>query len=235
MTAPQPQVPLEVLWQSPQLVAVNKPAGWLSVPSRQGLADARPVVGVALARQLDCRLWPVHRLDFEVSGVLLFAKDADAHRQACQIFEDRLVLKTYGAWTEAPQPLPKGELTWQSRLAKGKKRAFLANHGKDCTTIAEVVDFGPWPVGGKEPLAMALWRLRPLTGRPHQLRFELAHRGWPIIGDVLYGSRWQWREQSLALRCEQLDFRALPLDERQGLNWPDEICAPRLLLADGAG
>ena len=68
------------------VVVVDKPAGWLSVPSHAGTADPRPVVGTRLQTQLGGRLWPVHRLDEDVSGLLLFARSAAAHRGLCSAF-----------------------------------------------------------------------------------------------------------------------------------------------------
>ena len=87
-----------------RLCIVDKPAGWLSVPSRLGAADPRPCVGIALQEQLRCRLWPTHRLDEEVTGLLVFAKDAAAHRILNAAFAERLVHKTYQPVTSGPPP-----------------------------------------------------------------------------------------------------------------------------------
>ena len=73
---------LEIVFQNQHFCCVNKPAAWLSVYSRMGAMDPRPVVGKALEAQLACRVWPCHRLDEDVSGLLLFALNEKAHKAA---------------------------------------------------------------------------------------------------------------------------------------------------------
>ena len=89
-----------------------------------------------------------------------------------------------------------GHLEWRSQLLRGKKRAYEAPYGKDSLTLAEMVNTVP---GGWE------WRLNPVTGRAHQLRFELFKRGIPIWGDSLYGSQVDWPE-GIALRSVQIEM-----------------------------
>ena len=201
-----------VIFENARFLLVDKPEGWLSVPSRTGDADARACAGRWLERERGARLFPCHRLDEPVSGLLLFALDADAHRAANGWFEHGSVRKTYEALSEepraghvpvgfdAPLPLPLAgrEVTWESVLAKGKKRAFVnAAQGKRCVTRATLhsVDGG-----------VLRWSLKPLTGRPHQLRFELYQRGSPILGDALYGAQKPWTQTGIALRVFELDF-----------------------------
>jgi len=83
---------LKIVFESDAWVVVDKPSGWLTVPGRQH-SDDRLCVGTVLSQQLNQRLWPVHRLDFEVSGLVLFAKNPEAHRRANFWFENRLVKK----------------------------------------------------------------------------------------------------------------------------------------------
>ena len=201
---------LPIVFENSRVVVVDKPAHWLSVPSRMGVADPRPCVGLVLQTQLGCRLWPTHRLDEEVTGLLVFAKDAAAHRVLNAAFAERQVHKTYLATTSGPPPADAslGEShRWTSRMLRGKKRAYLHPQGSEAITLATLLAVED---------GLLRWRLQPLTGRAHQLRVELARRGCPIVGDVLYGSA-QPYAQGIALRAVALDFSASAAARALGL------------------
>lgn len=117
---------------------------------------------------------------------------------------------------------------WTCRLERGKKRAFVADHGKPSKTLARRVAAIAGGPGGGHPSAgqpgagrpnLAQWELVPVTGRPHQLRFEMARHGCPIFGDVLYGGATAGRPDWIALRAVELDLRAVK--DRLGL--PDIV------------
>jgi tRNA pseudouridine32 synthase / 23S rRNA pseudouridine746 synthase len=205
---------MELLFENPHFVAVDKPAGWLTVPGRTGTADTRPCLGRTLEAELDKRLYPVHRLDAEVSGLVLFARDETAHRIANAWFEAHTLRKRYEALTEgeALELVPGREVEWRSQLLRGKKRAYVSPHGKLAVTRATFV----------RPHADALlWRLEPLTGRSHQLRVHLASHGFPILGDTLYGARVSLAAGGIALRAVSLSFAACP--EAASLGLPDRL------------
>jgi 23S rRNA-/tRNA-specific pseudouridylate synthase len=159
-------------------VAVDKRAGILTVPSRMGSADPRPCLGRDLERALGVRLWPVHRLDVDVSGLVLFAKSAPAHRTASAAFESRRVRKTYEALTEGADhapPLP-ATFSWQSRLVRGKRRTFEAPHGAPARTHARAI--ARLPAAGyvsAPPAADA--RPPPETGRTATTAARVARAG----------------------------------------------------------
>lgn len=217
-----------IVWQNAALVAVDKMSGVLSVPGRQGSEDPRPVLGLWLQAQLGQRLWPVHRLDFEVSGLVVFALTADAHRRACQAFELRRVAKTYEALTGFSVPPAQGQtFVWSSLLVRGKRRSFEAPHGAQAETHARCEDVLTGSAAGDyAPLApLCLWRLFPKTGRPHQLRVHLANHGYAIAGDVLYGGA-AAPGSGIALRSTSLAF--LDPADRQALDVPERLGAPSL-------
>ncbi len=198
---------LKIIFQNEFFVAVEKEAGWLTTPARFGEKDPRPVLGLELQRELKRQVFPVHRLDFEVSGLVLYALDAKAHSQANTQFESKKVQKTYKALTENKNPVaPKeGEtFEWKARILRGKKRAFESPHGKPSLTQAQFVGLGAWPVFGEG----LMWELKPVTGRSHQLRFDLSRHGFPIVGDVLYGAAAESApENQIALRSEKIQFQ----------------------------
>ncbi|MBI5510457.1 MAG: RNA pseudouridine synthase [Deltaproteobacteria bacterium] len=190
---------VEILFDNRYFVAVDKPAGWLTVPGRSGDTDLRPILGRVLEAEIKARLFPVHRLDAEVSGLVLFAKDAEAHKAANRWFERGTVAKVYEALTDGdPAGLTAGApVVWRSRLLRGKKRAYDSPHGKLAVTRATFL--------GVESGAL-VWTLEPQTGRPHQLRWHLAQRGYPILGDTLYGSRLKLATGGIALRAVSIDL-----------------------------
>ena len=211
-----------IVWQNGSLVAVDKAAGVLSVPGRQGASDPRPVLGLWLQQQLGQRVWPVHRLDFEVSGLVVFALTAEAHRKACQIFEQRRVAKSYEALTGfTSQPATGANFEWRSLLVRGKRRSFEAPHGDLAVTQARyegsVAAAHAGAFAAFAPLCM--WRLLPQTGRSHQLRVHLANNGYPIAGDGLYGGPSNGEAQTeIALRSVSLAFSEAA--DRNALNLP---------------
>jgi tRNA pseudouridine32 synthase / 23S rRNA pseudouridine746 synthase len=213
-----------IVFENAVLVAVDKPAGVLTVPSRQGAADVRPVMGRQLEGVLGIRLWPVHRLDYEASGLVIFAKSAESHRVASSAFERRRVCKNYEALTEGADriaTLP-ASFVWQSRLVRGKKRSFEAPHGKLAVTRARAIArvqaaaFVRTIPDVVRPSLLLRWWLEPETGRPHQLRVHLARAGFPIAGDRLYGAQTIFKDsEAIALRAVRLEF--LDEDDRRAL------------------
>lgn len=195
---------INIVFRNSNFIVIDKPAGALSTPSRMGRSDPRPVVGIILQEQLATKIFPVHRLDEEVSGLLLFALNASAHREANRWFETHEVRKTYEAASVAlpadQNPNAQTVLIWKSKLLRGKKRAYEADFGKESLTKAKLLISEP---------DRTIWHLQPLTGRSHQLRYEMAKHGFPIDGDILYGSdRTNKSGEGIALRAIHLDFRS---------------------------
>lgn len=215
----------EILFQNDHMIAVEKPAGWLTVPSRFEAEDKRQVLGRWLEEAARCRLYPVHRLDFDVSGVVLFAKTANAQKESNRWFERQLVQKTYQGISGArdfshwPGNLPRAdeeiplatEMVWTCQILRGKRRSYEHPKGDRAVTEAFLVkinsDDKRWH-----------WQLRPRTGRPHQLRFEMSRHGFPLLGDQLYGSQEKWEtEDGIALRAVSLDLQGIEEGRRLGL------------------
>lgn len=213
-----------VIFENMDLIAVDKPHGWLTTPAREA-TDPRPCLGRELQAAVGRQIFPVHRLDFEVSGIVLFAKTKDAHTAAQKWFEDGTILKTYQAFSSAFGDISEWKewRVWKSRIAKGKKRAFEAPHGKDAETRARVIE----EVAGTGRAGSGLfrWELVPVTGRPHQLRFEMYKNGFSILGDVLYGGKEakpvkdsaSERQDWIALRAVSLNLQQIAPDQRFGL------------------
>lgn len=214
---------IKIIFENENIVAADKPGGWLSVPSQWGEEDPRPVLSLELPKQLGLSLLPVHRLDLDVTGIILFAKNTHAHQSANRWFEARSITKIYEAWTEgdAPTDLKQGQLVeWSSTLHRGKKRSFVSPHGKLAVTRAHWMG----SVDNSTVGPAQRWLLEPLTGRPHQLRVELSRHGFPILGDKLYGAQKEFLPNIMALRAVKLDFSEEP--QARALGLPKEIVAP---------
>lgn len=221
---------IQTLFENADFIVVFKSAGMLTVPDRGVTGQERRVLGRELQAECGAQIFPVHRLDFVAEGLVLFAKTPVAHTQANLWFESRVVHKTYRAWTQAqsfahipadvsnprhPIALQVGQrFEWRCRIKRGKRRAFESPRGDPAITLATFL--------GKHPHHDALqWDLEPVTGRAHQLRFDLSRHGFPILGDALYGSIVGVAGERIALRAWRLDFSSIPTAVRFGL--PDHI------------
>ncbi len=174
----QPEMAIEVLHQDDVLLVVNKPAGLATIP--EGWAPDAPNLRAILEAGWG-RLWVVHRLDKVTSGVIVFARTAEAHRALNRAFETRTVTKTYHAlicgrpaWERyvARQPLRSG-------VGHAKRTVVDARQGAAALTHFRLL---------KRFAAHALVEASPKTGRTHQIRAHLSALGFPILGDSLYGA-----------------------------------------------
>ena len=166
---------INILYQDDDCVAVMKPVGVAAVPERVG-DDA--CLSSLLERQLGRRVFPVHRLDKEVSGVILYACTAEAHRFLNTAFERRDVHKTYLAVTHGRVEADRGLVVRPIREFGSGRMGVDDVKGKPSETRYEVL---------KRNDLFSLVRVFPLTGRRHQIRVHLYSIGHPIAGDVRYG------------------------------------------------
>lgn len=194
---------MKIIFQNEFFVMIDKNSGYLSVPSRFPDRDQRLVAGIELEKQLGQKVFPVHRLDCEVSGILMFALQAEAHKEANSIFEKHQVQKTYQALTSAQAGIQIPEIgkmfTWKAKVLRGKKRSYESPHGK--LSVTEAIFQGLHNEKGQYR-----WTLKPITGRSHQLRFDLSRHGFPIIGDVLYGGNDIGKPEEIQLRACEIEF-----------------------------
>lgn len=168
-----------ILYEDDDVIAIDKPCGMASAPTRTAAAGTAhdAVLETLRARKRGpARLWVVHRLDVGTSGVLVFAKTREAAAALSAAFAGGRVEKEYLARV-ATAPTDAGG-TIDLALAVEGRRARVDPKGRPARTDWEVVatdDRG------------ALLRLRPHTGRMHQLRAHLQAIGHPIVGDRAYG------------------------------------------------
>jgi RluA family pseudouridine synthase len=160
-----------------QILIVNKPPGLSVLP--EGWEPDAPYLVKILEEEYD-KIWVIHRLDKVTSGVIVFARTADAHRELNRQFERHEVEKVYHAIVERNPGWEQKVCKMRLRTNVGHKHRTAADHkrGKPAETHFTVLKRGQ---------AGALLEARPLTGRTHQIRAHLYTLGFPLLGDVLYG------------------------------------------------
>jgi 23S rRNA pseudouridine1911/1915/1917 synthase len=183
---PPPQPSLILLHEDGWVVAVDKPAGVASQPPRArrpGELTLQERLALQLARRGGRRVELVlfHRLDRLTTGIMLFARHHDAARALAQAWGEDRAEKHYLAVVRGDpgeKPLALSAPIGGDPLSPARQR--VARAGRPARTevkrLARAGDF-------------ALVELRPHTGRTHQVRVHLAHAGFPVAGDTLYGGR----------------------------------------------
>jgi tRNA pseudouridine32 synthase/23S rRNA pseudouridine746 synthase len=196
---PDPGSPLRVLYETDDFIAVDKPEGVVSLATagRGGLPEL-------VKPHYAGRLFPVHRLDRGASGVILFAKTAEAHRDLNGQFERREVRKTYLAAVDGLPASNRGQINAPLREFGSGRMGVDPKRGRPASTA--------WKIAERLDDA-ALLRVTPSTGRRHQIRVHLYSIGHPILGDLRYGDKArQSRFPRLMLHALSLEF-ALPSGE----------------------
>jgi len=165
----------EIIFENEHFVAINKPAGLLSIPDREG---KDPSLKTWL-REKYGSIFTVHRLDRETSGVIVFAKDEVTHQYLSKIFEERSVEKIYQGLVQGTLSEPKGSIDLPIMEHPAKAGIMVTNKkGKASLTDYEVLeDLGLY----------SLVQFHIHTGRTHQIRVHMQALGHPIVCDDTYG------------------------------------------------
>lgn len=161
--------------QTGDYIALNKPSGLLSIPDREG----KEISLKKILQEKYGQIYTVHRLDKDTSGLILFAKNEESHRDLTRQFEERQTQKIYlGLVIGSPSPA-EGSIDAPIAEHPVKKGLMVINRkGKEALTDYEVLeDFGIY----------AWTRFRIHTGRTHQIRVHLKNIGHPVVCDELYG------------------------------------------------
>lgn len=194
----------KILYEDNHLIVVNKPTGVLVQGDDTGdepLSESvKEYIKIKYKKPGAVFLGVVHRLDRPVSGVVVFARTSKALSRMNALFQKREMKKIYLALAEGH---PKEEETLKHWLTKDetKNKAAASPH--------------PHPRGKESELSyktlavrggVSLLQVEPLTGRPHQIRVQLASIGCPIAGDVKYGSKTAHPEGGIFLHAYRLSF-----------------------------
>lgn len=169
---------IPVLFDREGILAVAKPEGLATIPGRG--EGGRESLLARLEAEQGSRLFVVHRLDREVSGVLLFARDATVHRLLNRQFEERIPKKVYLALVLGAVAREAGEIDQPIRAYGSGRMGVDMARGKPSVTGYRVLE---------RPGGCTLLEALPVTGRRHQIRVHLYSLGHPIAGDPFYGSK----------------------------------------------
>jgi 23S rRNA pseudouridine955/2504/2580 synthase/23S rRNA pseudouridine1911/1915/1917 synthase len=184
---------LDILYLDDHVAAVNKPPGVPVVPLRSGEgASLHELLGAHLCGE---RLYVVHRIDREASGVVVFAREKETHRALSLMFEHRQVKKTYLAVVRGrPDPAAGTiELPLECDPRDPTRMVVARRGGKPSRTDYRTLDVFH---------GYSLVELKAVTGRMHQLRVHLAAIGNPLAVDPVYGG-----SESLYLSEFKRDYR----------------------------
>ncbi|MCS6818970.1 MAG: RluA family pseudouridine synthase [Chitinophagales bacterium] len=166
---------LNILFEDEHLIVINKPPGLPTIVERFS-SDSKNLTGILC--DIYGKIYTIHRLDKDTSGVICFAKTAEAHSAICTMFENRLVEKEYLA-------IVKGKMNQQSgiidaALAENRSRPgtmMVSHKGKVARSEFMVLE---------NFQNAALVKVKTYMGRTHQVRVHLKHLGHPLLVDEKY-------------------------------------------------
>jgi len=222
-------VPITVIFENDAILAVRKPAGMPShsLPNNHQIS----VESIMRASRADLpELSLLHRLDTGTSGVLLFAKDLEIFKLMREKFKTHEIRKFYRAWSagKTSQKNTSGMATHALAPILPEKFPFLINlplahHPKNKKKMIALPPDRNFSARGKPLPAQTIvhakkqgsnelyeFEVQIITGVMHQIRVHLAYYGFPLIGDVIYGSRDRAGER-LGLHAERIEFELLGL------------------------
>lgn len=182
--------PVDILYEDENLLAVNKPAGLLSLDVTGRTEDTMlDRVNSLLAERGEKTAYPVHRIDFNTSGILLLAKNGRAGEILDRMIKERKIRKSYLCVVKGRPSPDKGRLENQLFKDAKKNRVYVAEHTVKGSKTA-ITDYRV--VASRNGLSLVECHL--LTGRTHQIRCQMAHAGHPLLGDDKYGSK-EWNRE----------------------------------------
>lgn len=207
------EIPLNITYEDGDVVVINKPPGICVHPTHghwtgtlaNGLAFYFEKIG------LMTKVRPVHRLDMDTSGLVVFAKTQLAHQRLAEQLDDRTMSRVYHAFVVGEMSDMEGTMEGSiARSPENFKERVVSVDGREAETHYRVLRRFPWA---------SHVELRLGTGRTHQIRVHMAHAGHPLIGDLMYlgGSddvgglrglpQWAREFPRQALHAGELSFR----------------------------
>lgn len=205
---------VQVLYEDNHLIAVNKTAGVLvqgDDSKDENLMDqVKKYIKEKYQKPGNVFLGLIHRLDRNVSGIVLFAKTSKGASRLSEQFRTHSIEKIYHAWVEGvPQ---KNSATLKNYLLKDERnnKTKVYDAAVNDALFAEL-SYELVETRGEN----SLLKIKLKTGRPHQIRAQLSYIGNPIVGDVKYGSKRVLPNEELLLRATELSFSTATGEERK--------------------
>lgn len=189
---------LKIIYRDSTLIGAHKPSGIATYQESRNENAAG--LKELLEQQLTERLFPIHRIDADTSGLVLFALDSRSAASMIRLFKEQRVDKYYMAWCVGEVP-KEGSITKPLKKNKSEQTESARTDYERVKVIR---------VAGK---AFSLVHLFPFTGRFHQIRRHFDLIGHPLVGDPLYGHSEAWKdffkseaEARLMLLAESVEF-----------------------------
>lgn len=203
---------LTVLFEDNHCLAVLKPAPLLTQGVPPGVPTLEAMVKAYLKERYhkagNVYLGIPHRLDRPVSGVIVFARNTKAAGRLAEQFQKRQVTKVY--WAAVEGDVQPNEGTWHDWLLKLPEQARAERVAPETPSAREAILSYRCL---RRVAGCTVLEIRPETGRMHQIRVQTAVRGWPVRGDMVYGSQMPFgppaelpRERVIALHARELTF-----------------------------
>ena len=186
-------IPIDIVYEDEDIVVVNKPAGMPSHPSHHHLEDDMGTLLRNYYQDEHFVIRPIGRLDKDVSGIMIYAKNQLAAARLTAQRKDGILQKEYYAIVEG-QLDSYGILSFSLKKETGKMAQAFNQGGRDCVTEYEVI---------KRYSTECLIKVCLKTGRTHQIRAGFAGIGHPLLGDTLYGGNTD-RINRPALHCARV-------------------------------
>ena len=201
---------LQVVYEDNHLIAVNKPAGILvhaDITEDTTLEDfVKEYIKLRYNKPGDVFLGVIHRIDRPVSGLVIFARTSKALTRMNKLFKDRQIEKTYWAITRQRPDLSKNTLVHYIAKDKTKNKATayieLSNRAKSVNAKRSELSYDILAGVNNRNLL----EIKPKTGRPHQIRVQLAKINCAIVGDIKYGYPQPNHDGSISLHSRSLSF-----------------------------
>ena len=203
---------LNILYEDNHIIAVYKPSGVLAQGDETGEESLLDLVKKYIKEKRkkpgNVFLGLIHRLDRPVSGIMIFAKTSKGASRLSEQFRNHEVEKTYHAVVSGKMDRKKGVIFSHLMKDEDKNKVFVRQSAsrdtKESELSYEVVESNN---------KFSLLKVKPLTGRSHQIRAQLSSVGHPIVGDIKYGAKESLPDNSIMLSATGLIFRKATGDE----------------------
>mgnify|MGYP000997831752 CR=1 FL=1 len=170
---------VKIVYEDEDLVIVNKPSGLLIHEDGNTFNTLTNRLNFHYQQQgIDYPVLPAHRLDYDTSGIVVFAKHFMSLADLSKQFEDQSVKKIYVAMVDNLMTKKEGQITYKIGKDRHSKKQVVTDTGKDASTYYKVIN---------EFENQSKVEVEIKGGRTHQIRVHMAYIGHTLVGDVLYG------------------------------------------------